>query len=483
MTIKFCGAARDVTGSCHLIILENGFSILLDCGLYQGSSEEMKHFNEKWLFDPVSIDCLILSHAHIDHSGRIPKLVKDGFRNTIYATHATRSLCSLMLLDSANIQEHDARYRNKHLRGRKTSPEDPDHSMVEPLYTKKHVEETMKLFEGHPYDRWFRIHEQVEVLFRDAGHILGSASVTLKITENGKTTMFGFSGDVGRPNRPILRDPVPMPPLDYLICESTYGDRQHIDNPAEKKKFLSIIKDTCVERKGKLLIPAFSIGRTQEIIYLLDQLESEGLLPKIPVYVDSPLSVNATVVFGTHPECFDNELNEYMLVDDNPFGFNNLQYIRKREKSKKLNDLKDPCIIISSSGMMNAGRVKHHLYRIIDQPENTILIVGYCSPSTPGGRLMAGAQQISILGKLKLVRAEIVVMDSFSAHADYLEMLDFLADQRQSIKNLFLVHGMPEPQEAFREVLIKFGFEKVTIPALGEEYTINHQTIHSFTEK
>ena len=346
MTIQFCGAAQEVTGSAHLITLDSGFQILLDCGLYQGRSKEMNDFNRKWLFDPQKLDCLILSHAHIDHTGRVPKLVKDGYRNTIHSTHATRSLCALMLLDSAKIQEFDAKYRKKHLGKRKTAKDDPDNDDSGPLYTKRDVETTMKLFEGYGYDRWFRINDQVEVLFSDAGHILGSASITLRIQENGELIKIGFSGDIGRPNRPILRDPQPMPPVDYLICESTYGDREHDNNPAEKDKFLEIIKKTCLKQKGKLLIPAFSIGRTQEVVHLLDQLETEGLLPKIPVYVDSPLAVNATTIFGTHPECFDNDLNEYLLIDDNPFGFNTLHYIRKKAHSKKLNDMNEPCVII-----------------------------------------------------------------------------------------------------------------------------------------
>ena len=473
MTIQFCGAAREVTGSAHLITLDNGFTILLDCGLYQGRAKEMDDFNRKWLFDPASLDCLILSHAHIDHSGRIPRLVKDGYRKAIHATHATRSLCALMLLDSAKIQEFDSKYRKKHLKGRKTRREDPDNEAGGPLYTKKDVEMTMKLFEGHSYDRWIKLNDQVEVLFKDAGHILGSASVALKIEENGATRYLGFTGDIGRPNRPILKDPVPMPPLDYLICESTYGDREHLDNPSEKGKFLEVIRSTCVDRKGKLLIPAFSVGRTQEVVYLLDQLETEGLLPKIPVYVDSPLAVNATTIFGMHPECFDNDLHEYMLVDDNPFGFNDLKYIRKKEHSKRLNKKDDPCIIISSSGMMNAGRVKHHLFHMIDEPDNTILIVGYCSPNTPGGRLIAGAEYLYLLGQKKNVKAHIEVMNSFSAHADYLELLEFLKNQRESLKTLFLVHGMLPAQISFKQTLKKFGFEDVRIPELGEIYRVS----------
>jgi metallo-beta-lactamase family protein len=471
MKIKFCGAAREVTGSAHLLTLDNGYKILLDCGLYQGYSSDYKTFNESWLFDPAEIDCLILSHAHIDHSGRLPKLVKDGYKGNIISTHATRSLCAIMLLDSAHIQEKDTEFFNSRILPKKRKQGKAAEAR-EPLYTKDDVEVTMDRFIGHPYNQWLRISDEVEVLFRDAGHILGSASVTLRIQENGKTTVFGFTGDVGRPNRPILRDPQPMPEVDYLICESTYGDKEHEAPPAEMDHFLRIIHETCVDKKGKLIIPAFSVGRTQEIVYMLDQLETAGKLPKIPVYVDSPLAVNATMIFGTHPECYDKELHEYLLIDDNPFGFNSLTYVRKVEMSKSLNTRTEPCIIISSSGMMNAGRVKHHLFNSIDNPRNTLLIVGYCSPETPGGKLRDGADEIRLFGEIKPVRARIEIMDSFSAHADRTELLDFLRHQKGSVKSIFLVHGTIERQEAFQTLLHANGFEQVEIPQLGENFKL-----------
>lgn len=465
MTIKFCGAARAVTGSAHLITLDSGYQILLDCGLYQGNDDEMKSFNREWLFDPTQINCLILSHAHIDHSGRIPKLVKDGFNGTIHSTHATRSLCSIMLLDSAKIQERDAEYINKKLirKGKKDE-------LVEPLYTTNEVAETMRLFSSYNYDKWIPISPEVEVLFRDAGHILGSASVTLKITENGETKMFGFSGDVGRPDRPILRDPMPMPEVNYLICESTYGDRDHLSKPEENNRLVEVIRETCLEKKGKLIIPAFSIGRTQEIVYMLDRLESSGQLPHVPVYVDSPLAVNATMIFGAHPECFDSDLNEYMLVDENPFGFNNLTYVRSVELSKALNDSDEACIIISSSGMMNAGRIKHHTFHEIDNSRNTFLIVGYCAPHTPCGALRAGKDFLRIFGEYKPVKADIKIMDSFSAHADRQELKDFLQNQKKGLQKLFLVHGEYDAQQSFSNFLGKDGFQGVEIPTLGQEY-------------
>ena len=284
--------------------------------------------------------------------------------------------------------------------------------------------------------------------------------------------MIGFTGDIGRPNRPILRDPTPMPEVEYLICESTYGDKDHIAGPSEMEKFLEVIKETCVEKKGKLLIPAFSVGRTQEIVYMLDQLETKGKLPHIPVYVDSPLAINATVIFGSHPECFDNQLHEYMLVDDNPFGFNALTYVKSVEVSKQLNFTSEPCIIISASGMMNAGRVKHHLYNSIDKKKNTILIVGYCSPNTPGGKRREGAEEIRLFGDLKPVNADIKIMDSFSAHADRNEILDFIHNQRGHLKKLFLVHGVLDRQENFQEMLGENGFRQVEIPTLGQVFDL-----------
>lgn len=462
MKVKFCGAAQEVTGSSHLITLEDGYTILLDCGLYQGNSKDMKDFNESFLFDPAEIDCLILSHAHIDHTGRVPKLVKEGFNGTIISTHATRSLCSIMLLDSAMIQERDASYHNKR------NPKEPK----EPLYESKHVHETMRLFRGCSYNRWESVNDYVQVQFRDAGHILGSASVTLRIHESNRTIHFGFTGDIGRPNRPILRDPQKMPAVDYMICESTYGDRLHDEKPKEIEKFLRILTEACVERKGKLLIPAFSVGRTQEIVYMMDQLETAGRLPKIPVFVDSPLAVNATTIFGAHPECYDQDLQEYLLVDDNPFGFNGLQYIKKVEASKAINTIKEPCVIISAAGMLNAGRAKHHLFNMMEDKRNTILLVGYASPQTPAGKLHARVEGMRVFGQYKQVLAQVEVMDSFSAHADRQEIYDFLKGQQQHVKKLFLVHGTLDRQESLAGLLKDGGFKDVQIPELGQEYRL-----------
>ncbi len=469
MTIQFCGAAREVTGSSHLITLDDGFRILLDCGLYQGGDSEVEgsplhNFNQKWLFNPREVDCLILSHAHIDHTGRVPKLVADGFRGIIYATHATRDLSAIMLLDSAKIQEADAYYDNKR--------RPPGTSEKKPLYTTADVHKAMNQFASFSYEQWFVVHPRVRVLFRDAGHILGSASVTLEIRQDDHTVRFGFTGDIGRPNRPLLRDPQPMPEVDYLICESTYGDREHEAAPAELEHLYRIVHHTCVEKKGKLIIPAFSVGRTQEVVYLLDQLHHAGRLPKVPVFVDSPLAVDATDVFLDHLECFDQELHQYLIENENPFGFKELQYIRSVEASKQLNHLQKPCIIIAASGMMNAGRIRHHLYNNIEDWRATFLIIGYCAPETPGGKLRAGAKSMEIFGENKQVLAEVEVMDSFSAHADRAEMLQFLENQRASVRQMWLTHGTFERQQIWRDTLLHNGFKTVDIPELGQEYTL-----------
>lgn len=469
MQIRFCGAAQTVTGSAHLITLESGLTILLDCGLYQGSEDEMDDFNRNWHFDPSEIDILILSHAHIDHSGRLPKLVKDGFNGKIISTHATRSLCNIMLLDSAKIQGYEAEYHNKKQARKKKS----DREYLEPLYEESDVYLAMALFTSYSYDLWQTIHEGVELLFRDAGHILGSASVTLKITDNGKETIIGFTGDIGRPDRPILRDPQKMPECDYLICESTYGDRLHEGKPEETARFLEVIKHTCIEKQGKLIIPAFSVGRTQEIVYMLDKLETEGLLPKIPVYVDSPLATNATMIFASHPECYDQKLAEYMLIDDNPFGFNGLKYVRSVELSKSLNHSNQPAIIISASGMMNAGRVRHHAANNLGDEKNTFLMVGYCAPKTLGGILLNGnVEEVKLYGQMVPIKAEIIRMGSFSAHADQNEIIQFLNNQKR-LKNLFLVHGEIDAQKVLSSKINENLDVNIRIPSLYESFDLN----------
>jgi len=456
MKIKFCGAAREVTGSCYLLTLDDNTKILLDCGLYQGDEEEMANFNKSWpYFDPHEIDILIVSHAHIDHVGRVPRLVADGFKGEIYCTHATRSLANIMLLDSAKIQVQES---------------DKEHP---PLYTEHDVHVSLKQFVGLNYGRWQQIHPNVKLQFRDAGHILGSASVTLEITKaDGKVLKFGFTGDIGRPDRPILNDPVPMPEVDILICESTYGNREHENEIAQLNDLLHLVRETCILNEGKLLIPAFSLGRTQEIVYMLDQLENEGKLPPVPIYVDSPLAISATDVYKLHPECYDEEIFDYMANDPNPFGFSRLHYIRENGLADNLAESKKPCIIIAASGMMNAGRVRRHLFHILRKKQNTVLVVGYATPHTLGGRIRKGAKSVFLYGESIPVKAEIKIMDSFSAHGDKYEMYEFIKNQRGQLRKLFLSHGEYDVQLEWAEFLNKGGFHNIEIPSLGDEYEL-----------
>ncbi len=472
MKIKFNGAAREVTGSCHLVTLDSGYKILLDCGLFQGMGKDGWDLNNRLGFNPSEVDAVILSHAHIDHSGRLPVLVKEGYKGKIFCTHATRSLCNIMLLDSAKIQERDVQWYNEKLLKKRKKNKAKGEKLREPLYVTEDVAPVLNNMVGCPYDVWIKINDEVEFLFRDAGHILGSASVTLRIIENGEEKILGFTGDIGRPDRPIIKDPVPMPKVDYLITESTYGDRLHLANPEQAEELLSIIKHACIDKKGKLIIPAFSVERTQEIVYMLDKMETAGIFPnKIPVYVDSPLAVNATMIFASHPECYDKEIHEYLLLDDNPFGFNSLHYIKSVEGSKRLNDIQKPMIIISAAGMMNAGRVKHHLYNNVENPKATFLLVGYCSRETPCAALKSGVDKIRIFGEEKTVKAKVMTMDSFSGHGDRDEMLDFLSNQTGA-KKTFIVHGEYESQKAFKKSLEQKGFENVYIPQLGEQVNV-----------
>lgn len=465
MKVTFCGAAGTVTGSAHLITLSDGFKILLDCGIYQGNEREFENFNASFLFKPQDIGCVILSHAHIDHSGRLPKLVKDGFDKKIYCTSATRDLTSILLLDSAHIQKRESEFENRHY--------SEDHEFDEPLYDAEDVQRCMELFRTVEYNSWFGVHPDVDVLFKDSGHILGSASVNLRIRQQGmKDVYIGFTADIGRPNRPILRDPDPMLPCDYLICESTYGNRLHKPAEQETGDLVRIIRETCLERKGKVIIPAFSVGRTQEILYNMDKLQQQGALPDVPVYVDSPLAISATSIFQQHPECYDKELLDYMVGDPNPFRFKNLKFVRSVDESKSINSKKG-CVVISASGMIHAGRVKHHVFNAIEHPENTIMLVGYAAENTPGGHLMRGADTIRLFGRELKVRAKIERMESFSAHGDYREMIHYLRSMnKEKLRKIFLVHGNEDALHGFRQHLLNEAFMEVVIPVLGESFDL-----------
>jgi len=466
MKIKFIGAAREVTGSKHLIILNSGKKILLDCGMFQGKGLETDSMNRDLMFDPSMIDHLILTHAHIDHSGLIPYIYKLGFRGSIVCTNATRDLCAIMLADSAFIQEHDTITFNKR-RAKKGLP------LVTPLYTKEDAAACMSLFIGVPAEMKFRIDDNIKVKFTNTGHMLGSGVANLEIIENGLTKRISYTGDIGRPADPILAAPQPFPQADIIITESTYGDRLHKESKYAEEELLDIVLNTCVKNGGKLIIPAFSVGRTQEIVYTLNNFYNQGRLPMIDMFVDSPLAVNATTVFRMHPECYNNDFLKVLENDSDPFGFPNLFYISRVEDSKRLNDHKKPCVIISASGMMEAGRIKHHLANNISDPKNTILVVGYCAPTTLGARIVRGDKEVSIHGTIYKVNAEVKKIESFSGHADYKEMIDFLGCQDKSvISKMFIVHGEYETQKKYVTRLQNEGFSNLEIPAKGQEYEI-----------
>lgn len=467
MKIKFLGAAQEVTGSKILIITDAGVKILLDCGMYQGKGEDTDKMNRKLGFDPKEIDFLILTHAHIDHSGLIPYIYKLGFKGKVMCTSATRNLCSIMLPDSGYIQEFDIKWYNKKLAKKGMSP-------VEPIYNHKIAADSLNCFFTIPYNKEAYLTQGVYLEFTNTGHMLGSALANLTITEWDKTTKIAYSGDIGRPNPKILMPPANFPICDYLIMESTYGNRLHSKQEEAEKELLKIIKYTCEEKKGKLIIPSFSVGRTQEIVYTLNTFFNNKLLPKVDIYVDSPLSVNATEMFRLHKECFNDEIRDLFDSDDDVFGFDGLIYVKNINESKRLNNLKKPCIIISASGMAEAGRIKHHIANSIGNKKNTILIVGYCSPTTLGARIQEkNLKTISIFGEQHKVKAEIKKIESFSGHADYLEMIDFINCQdKKNLKQIFLVHGDNDAQKFFIKELKKNGFSNIVNPKIDTEFKI-----------
>ena len=462
MLIQFFGAARTVTGSKHLITTEKGTKILLDCGLFQGIQTD--EFNQEFGFKPADVDYVILSHAHIDHSGLLPRLVRKGFKGPIYCTAATADLCRIMLLDSAHIQEKDLERINKR-RKKQGRP------LLEELYNAEDAAHALSLFKTVRYGQTFFLGEgnEVSVILTDAPHLLGSAAVHLSIPDGGTFKQVTFTGDIGRPEDRILRKPEEFPQADYIICESTYGDRLHEKEIDMHAHLLRIVQETCIRRRGKLIIPAFAIDRTQELIYALDQLSSAGQLPQIPVYIDSPLAIRATAIMKEHDECFNPEILDYIEKDGDAFAFPYLNYISDVQDSIALNDRHEPCIIISASGMAEAGRIKHHIKNNIGDPNSTILLVGYASANTLAGALKRGDKQVNIFGERFDVKCRVETMDSFSGHGDYNEMLEFLSCQKpERVKEVFLVHGEYETQVAFKLKLEKAGYRKIHIPALYE---------------
>lgn len=467
LRLSFLGGVRTVTGSMFLIS-HAGTNILLECGLYQGRRAESNYRNRHPPIDSEKIDVMLLSHAHIDHSGNIPTLVKQGFSGRIYTTSATRDLCSIMLADSAHLQEKDAEFLNKQYK-KKGKQE-----RIEPLYTVQEAIESLESFSAVVYDKSIEVTDGVKVTYRDAGHILGSALLELEIkSNNAKVKRILFTGDLGRKNLPILRDPYQVEETDILIIESTYGNRLHDPIDTMETKLAQVINET-IDRGGKIIVPAFSVGRTQEFVYILHRLTEQQRIPKIPIYVDSPLAIDATEIFRLHPECFDDQTKEYLIKHQDPFGFGKLQYIRDVEESKKLNEINYPCIIISASGMCEGGRILHHLKHNITDRKNTILIIGFMADNTLGKRLVDKVPIVRIFDEEYELKAQVVVMNSFSAHADRNELLDYVKNIKKKPNKVFVVHGNADQSEALATAIKEeIGIQEVVVPKLEDQFIIN----------
>ena len=457
MRLAFHGAAQTVTGSQHLLEI-NGSRLLLDCGLYQGHRAESNRRNREFAYDPRSVDAVILSHAHIDHSGNLPNLVRRGFAGPIYTTGASADLGDIMLRDSGHIQESDAAYLNTRLRG--------NEPRISPIYTMEDAEQVAGQFHSVGYGQFFEPVPGVQAQLFDAGHLLGSAGVMLEIHEKGRKLRFWFSGDIGRFKLPLLRDPVLAQPVDYLLMECTYGDAPHLDPSQAFQEVRDAVTRT-LKRGGKVIVPAFAVGRTQELVYDLNDMMSRGDMPSVPVYVDSPLAVNTTDVFRRHPECFDDETRTFVRENRHPaLQFGKLTYIRSVEESKSLNGRKEPMIIIAASGMAETGRILHHLKNNIGDSKNTILIVSWQAPDTLGRRLAEGQSPVRIFGEPYEVRAEVVSVGGLSAHAGQNLLVEYAASTKGQVKKIFLVHGERKPAEALQARLKDEALHEVYYPAL-----------------
>jgi metallo-beta-lactamase family protein len=460
MHLTFHGAARTVTGSMHLLELEDGRQILFDCGLFQGKRAEAKSFNSELPFNATDVDAVLLSHAHMDHAGLLPKLVRDGFRGKIWATHATRDLCALMLMDSARIQQSDADYFNRRIR-------EKGEDKIEPLYGEEDAEAAIRLISAVNYDSPFEPLDGVRAEFREAGHILGAATVTVSVRAQGRDWRVGYTGDFGNPDPPLLRTAATMPDCDWLICESTYGGTTLPTRESAKEDLREVIQRT-YDRGGRVIIPAFAVGRTQEVVYYLNKLWNEERLPRMPVFVDSPLAVNATDVFRLHPELFDKTTRDLMLEDPDPFGFEKLEYVRSAQRSREINSMNEPLVVIATSGMAEAGRILHHLAQGIGDARNTVLIVGYQAENTLGRRIVERQKRVNIFGKPFTLNAEVVVMNSFSAHADEPHMVEFIERlDKERLREVFLVHGEFDRQAKMIETLETRGYARVSAPERG----------------
>ncbi|MEO7144678.1 MAG: MBL fold metallo-hydrolase [Bryobacteraceae bacterium] len=470
MKLTFWGAAKTVTGSMHQLEVA-GRQYLLDCGMYQGRRQEANERNSNFPFPAAGIAAVLLSHAHIDHSGNLPNLVKHGFSGPIYTTPATVDLCRAMLADSAHLQEMDAQFLNKQMnRRRSLDPKFAEHPIV-PLYTAADAEKAQTLF--HPVDLATptEIGPGLRYQSYDAGHILGSTSMVLDLADGGRPVRLAFSGDVGRPGLPIIRDPQPLPPVDYLIMESTYGDRLHEAAGPVKDKLADVVNRTAA-RGGKIIVPAFAVGRTQQLVLLLHELINEKRIPSIPMYVDSPLAVNVTEVFRSHPECFDAEVNAFLKRNEDPFGFSRLHYVRDVNESKALNSLRAPFVVISASGMCEGGRILHHLRNNVSDPRNTILITGYQAAYTLGRKIQDKQSEVPILGEVLPLRAEVETLDALSGHADQQELLDWMKPMTPALKKVFLVHGEEGQGQALaQKIHERYGLEVVQ-PARGQSIAL-----------
>lgn len=462
MRLTFRGAAGTVTGSMHQVDA-GGKRYLLDCGLYQGRRKEAEARNRNFPLDGSAVDAVILSHAHIDHSGNLPSLVKNGFNGPIYATPATADLCDAMLCDTAYILEKDAEFVNKRRK---------DDDQVEPIYTIEDAERTLPLFQPVPYYTPTAIDGCLSYQSYDAGHMLGSTVVTLEERSGNRRVRLIYSGDIGRPGLPIIRDPDPIPPAEYLIMESTYGGKFHKSGTHVVNKLADVINRTC-QRGGRIIAPAFAVGRTQQLVLLLHELVKEERIPSIPLFVDSPLAVNVTAIFRKHPECFDNETLQWLQDGEDPFGFRRLQYIREAAESKKLNGLHGPFLVISASGMCEVGRILHHLRNNIGDPRNTVLITGFQAEHTLGRKLVEKCREVRIFGEPMTVRAEISSVDELSGHADQGELMAWLRPLVPTLKRVFLVHGEPRQTEALAELIRSEYRLEVTIPAPGDSFDLD----------
>jgi len=459
MKLTFHGAAQTVTGSQHLLEV-NGHHLLLECGLFQGRRKETYERNRHFPYDPNKVDAVLLSHAHIDHSGNLPHLVKKGFEGPIYTTHATAHLANLMLIDSGHIHETDAQYINER-RERRGEP------LIEPLYTIEDAGRVAQYFDCYAYEQTFEVVPGVTAQFVDAGHILGSAAIVLDIEEHNLKKRLWFSGDIGRRDLPLIRDPVLPEGADILVMECTYGDKPHSD-PQEAYDELRKVVARTAERGGKVIVPAFAVGRTQELVYDLHRMINSGEIPRLPVVVDSPLAVNATDIFRAHPECFDEETKEFIRQDRHhaALGFNLLTYTHSVEESKALNFYQGPMVIISASGMAETGRILHHLRNNLSDDRNTILIVSWQAPHTLGRRLADREKRVKIFGETFHRKAEVVTIGGFSAHAGQTFLLEYAQATQDSVEQLFLVHGEKGPADALHEKLDEAGFEQVYYPEL-----------------